>query len=225
MYTTTTKTTTTTTTTTQVSGRTHPVTLHHARATALELWEEEVLKTCARAHRSLPAGGMLVFMTGRRDVERLVSELRRRFSPRALDERRKKRARRRRGRRGQADGGEDAEEEEDMEAGKGQGEGEDKEEEEELEGKGKEEEEGDDDEEAADESAGPAHIVPLYSMLPPREQMKAFEPPPPGQRLVVVATNVAETSITIPGIKYVVDSGREKRRVFDQVRDFHPCFL
>ena len=53
-------------------------------------------------------------------------------------------------------------------------------------------------------------------MLPPREQLKAFVPPPPGQRLIVVATNVAETSITIPGIKYVVDSGREKRRVYDQ---------
>lgn len=34
-----------------------------------------------------------------------------------------------------------------------------------------------------------------------------------GHRLIVVATNVAETSITIPGIRYVVDSGRQKERV------------
>lgn len=40
--------------------------------------------------------------------------------------------------------------------------------------------------------------------------MKVFEPPPPGSRLVVVSTNVAETSLTIPGIRYVIDCGRAK---------------
>jgi hypothetical protein len=54
------------------------------------------------------------------------------------------------------------------------------------------------------------HIVPLYSLLPSDKQMKVFEPPPDGARLVVVATNVAETSLTIPGIRYVVDAGRAK---------------
>jgi ATP-dependent RNA helicase DHX37/DHR1 len=54
------------------------------------------------------------------------------------------------------------------------------------------------------------HIVPLYSLLPTEKQMKVFEPPPAGTRLVVVATNVAETSLTIPGIRYVIDSGRAK---------------
>jgi len=56
----------------------------------------------------------------------------------------------------------------------------------------------------------PMHIVPLYSLLPSDKQMKVFEPPPPGHRLVVVSTNVAETSLTIPGIRYVVDCGRVK---------------
>jgi ATP-dependent RNA helicase DHX37/DHR1 len=37
-----------------------------------------------------------------------------------------------------------------------------------------------------------------------------FEPPPAGTRLIVVATNVAETSLTIPGIRYVIDCGRAK---------------
>ena len=50
-------------------------------------------------------------------------------------------------------------------------------------------------------------------MLPPDLQRRVFDPPPPGSRLVVVATNVAETSLTIPGVRYVVDCGREKRRV------------
>lgn len=54
------------------------------------------------------------------------------------------------------------------------------------------------------------HIVPLYSLLPNEKQLKVFEPPPSGSRLVVVATNVAETSLTIPGIRYVVDCGRAK---------------
>ena len=40
--------------------------------------------------------------------------------------------------------------------------------------------------------------------------MRVFAEPPAGTRLVVVATNVAETAITIPNIKYVVDSGRAK---------------
>jgi hypothetical protein len=56
----------------------------------------------------------------------------------------------------------------------------------------------------------PMHIVPLYSLLPSEKQMKVFDPPPEGSRLVVVATNVAETSLTIPGIRYVVDCGRAK---------------
>ena len=53
-------------------------------------------------------------------------------------------------------------------------------------------------------------IVPLYSLLPSDKQMRVFESPPPGHRLVVVSTNVAETSLTIPGIRYVVDCGRAK---------------
>lgn len=59
------------------------------------------------------------------------------------------------------------------------------------------------------------HIVPLYSLLPSEKQMKVFEPPPPGHRLVVVSTNVAETSLTIPNIRYVIDCGRVKERKYD----------
>lgn len=54
------------------------------------------------------------------------------------------------------------------------------------------------------------HVVPLYSLLPSEKQLRVFEPPPPNCRLVVVATNIAETSLTIPGIRYVVDCGRVK---------------
>jgi ATP-dependent RNA helicase DHX37/DHR1 len=54
------------------------------------------------------------------------------------------------------------------------------------------------------------HIVPLYSLLPSDKQMKVFQPPPENSRLVVISTNVAETSLTIPGIRYVIDCGRAK---------------
>ncbi len=51
-----------------------------------------------------------------------------------------------------------------------------------------------------------AEIVPLFARLSPAEQMKVFAPH--GGRRIVLATNVAETSLTVPGIKYVIDSGK-----------------
>lgn len=48
---------------------------------------------------------------------------------------------------------------------------------------------------------GPLYVLPLYAMLPAAAQLRVFAKVPEGVRLVVVATNVAETSITIPGIR------------------------
>ncbi|KAF6155432.1 hypothetical protein GIB67_019958, partial [Kingdonia uniflora] len=56
-------------------------------------------------------------------------------------------------------------------------------------------------------------------MLPETTQFRVFEKMNEGERLVVVATNIAETSITIPGIKYVVDTGREKVKHYDPSND------
>lgn len=57
-------------------------------------------------------------------------------------------------------------------------------------------------------------IHPLFAMMPAAAQARIFQPlPSPNHRLIVIATNVAETSITIPGIRYVLDSGRCKQRV------------
>jgi hypothetical protein len=61
----------------------------------------------------------------------------------------------------------------------------------------------------------PVHVLPLYSLLSKSEQMRVFQPPPAGHRLIVVATNVAETSLTIPNIRYVVDTGRAKQREYN----------
>jgi len=65
-----------------------------------------------------------------------------------------------------------------------------------------------------DAGPGPLHVLPLYAMLSPACQARVFRGAPEGHRLVVVATNVAETSLTLPGIRYVVDTGRAKARVF-----------
>ena len=59
--------------------------------------------------------------------------------------------------------------------------------------------------------------LPLYSLLSSEKQARVFQPVPEGHRLCVVATNVAETSLTIPGVKYVVDTGKEKTRFYDKV--------
>ncbi|KAK9733749.1 hypothetical protein RND81_04G089600 [Saponaria officinalis] len=64
-------------------------------------------------------------------------------------------------------------------------------------------------------NVGPLHVLPLYAMLPAAAQLRVFEEVKEGERLVVVATNVAETSLTIPGIKYVVDTGREKVKLYN----------
>jgi ATP-dependent RNA helicase DDX35 len=58
-------------------------------------------------------------------------------------------------------------------------------------------------------------MVPLYSTLPHYLQMKVFEITPYQQRKVILATNIAESSITIENIKYVIDSGYQKLTFFD----------
>jgi ATP-dependent RNA helicase DHX57 len=58
-------------------------------------------------------------------------------------------------------------------------------------------------------------VLPLHASLETREQKKVFAAPPSGKRKVVVATNVAETSITIDDIVAVIDSGRVKETSFD----------
>lgn len=57
--------------------------------------------------------------------------------------------------------------------------------------------------------------LPLHGRLQANEQQKVFDSPPNGKRKIVFATNSAETSITIPGIKFVIDTGVAKEMQFD----------
>merc|ERR1711892_903390 len=58
-------------------------------------------------------------------------------------------------------------------------------------------------------------ILPVYSALPSEMQTRIFDPAPPGARKIVIATNIAETSLTIDGIFYVVDPGFVKQKVYN----------
>ena len=70
-------------------------------------------------------------------------------------------------------------------------------------------------------SIGELKVLPLYSSLPPNQQSRIFEPAPPARgngppgRKIVVSTNIAETSLTIDGIVYVIDPGFSKQKVYN----------
>jgi ATP-dependent RNA helicase DHX8/PRP22 len=60
---------------------------------------------------------------------------------------------------------------------------------------------------------GSVMITQLYAALPPQAQVAAFDPKPPGvTRKIILATTIAETSITLPDVRYVVDCGKHKCR-------------
>lgn len=64
----------------------------------------------------------------------------------------------------------------------------------------------------AAEGAGPLLVAPIYASMPAAQQLRVFDAAPEGTRKVIIATNIAETSITVSGVKYVVDSGFVKAR-------------
>ncbi|CAI5758867.1 unnamed protein product [Candida verbasci] len=72
------------------------------------------------------------------------------------------------------------------------------------------------------------YVCSIYANLPPDLQQKIFEPTPPKTRKIVLATNIAETSITIPGISFVIDPGYVKQNVFNSTNNMEslvvvPC--
>jgi ATP-dependent RNA helicase DHX37/DHR1 len=181
------------------------VIVHFARKTHHD-YVEEAFRKISKGHRKLPPGGFLVFLTGQNEITQLSKRLREEFRSGQVAPESQVRIL-----------GKDATfEVEDIDFGDTIDDDNDDFDDEDVDIKVNDDD--DFDVEGEELNTGPAkiHILPLYSLLPTREQLRVFEPPPDGSRLVVLATNVAETSLTIPGIRYVFDSGRSKERKYDQ---------
>ena len=178
-----------------VDARQWPVNVHFARETCLGDYVGAAVEKAAKVHTRLPDGGILIFVTGQAEVEDAVRRLRARFpgvgagaGAAALTSK------------------EDSEDETD----------------------GSDEDAGStsasDGRPAGDASTPvmadapsadtsppdqdslasgpkPVHVLPLFALLPWAAQQRVFLPPPAGAPHIVVATNVAETSLTIPGIR------------------------
>ncbi|XP_045152666.1 probable ATP-dependent RNA helicase DHX37 [Echinops telfairi] len=221
----------------KVDSRQFPVTVHFNKRTPLEDYSGECFRKVCKIHRMLPPGGILVFLTGQAEVHAMCRRLRKTFpctrrglqrekedEGDSVEETRKFKKSRARAKKARAamlpqihlddysvlpagEGDEDREAEMDDE--------------EEALGSDLDLDLGELDEGAGEgeqpDASLPLHVLPLYSLLAPERQAQVFRPPPEGTRLCVVATNVAETSLTIPGIKYVVDCGKVKKRYYDRV--------
>jgi ATP-dependent RNA helicase DHX37/DHR1 len=194
----------------QAEGRQYPVSVHFARRTQRD-YVEDAFRKVSRGHRKLPPGGMLVFLTGQNEIRQLSKRLKGAFKPTQREDTTQAKV--------QLSANEAPLEAEDLELGgiemDNAGE-DDYDSDMEITGlDDAEEDDGFDLGEEAMDSSTRVHVLPLYSQLPTKEQMKVFEAPPENSRLIILATNVAETSLTIPGIKYVFDCGRAKEKQFD----------
>ena len=197
-----------------VESRQFPVTVHFNRRTNEDYLSEAYKKVC-QIHRQLPEGGILVFVSGQHEVNTLINWLRHSFpinhgSAKPVDTKPKRFKKRKSmvsapkvdldtySNTIMDDRGADLDE---VGAGESLGLDDEVEERDEL----------------PVEPSRPLFCLPLYSLLPTSKQTRVFQKPPEGTRLCVVATNVAETSLTIPDVRYVIDTGKEKARLHDPV--------
>lgn len=191
----------------QAEGRQYNVTEHFSRKTQRDFVAETVAKV-SRGHKKLPPGGILVFLTGQDEIQTVAKRLRETFADNNTGFELSKPH----GNRSEQKSNDYLERELENEN--------DSDSEAEITGLDDEE---DEDEFAVETEPGvpavlgpmKAHVLPLYASLPTSQQMRVFQPTPDDSRLIVLATNVAETSLTIPGIKYVFDCGRSKEKHYD----------
>ena len=193
----------------QAEGRQYPVTIHFARRTQRDYVEEAFEKVC-KGHRKLPPGGMLVFLTGQNEINTLAKRLNETLasSQGAPSD----------GLKVRISATEVPLESEDFELGNDAARFDDLGEDEESDGDPFDSNDGHEfDVEDSTPAFSKVHILPLYSQLQTKDQLRVFEPPPENSRMIVLATNVAETSLTIPGVRYVFDCGRAKEKKYDRL--------
>jgi len=200
-----------------IEARQFPVTVHFSRRTEMSAYVEEASKKACKIHQKLPQGDILVFLTGQQEIQQCAKLLREMLGKAVIST-------------GgvidlpvKAKSSEQSLETEDYEVSKVS-----------AQSRSSHHEGMDDYDEASESDLSEVEeteadkailkalkeqkfvqILPLYSLLPTTEQMKVFMPAPSQCRRIILATNVAETSLTIPGIRYVVDSGRAKVRRFN----------
>ncbi|TYZ60870.1 hypothetical protein PybrP1_001442 [[Pythium] brassicae (nom. inval.)] len=194
----------------RVSARQYPVTVHFNKRTELDNYVDEAFKKVVKIHKKLPDGGVLVFLTGQREILQLCRKLRRAYSAASRDkQQRKQQQRQQRASEPREPRTEpvmaaplpaaarpsgtdrvlrehdDIEEEGDLEDEEMYG-GDDKAAYDlEADGGGSDDDSDEySDDDNDDELAVPfMHVLPLYSLLPNDEQMRVFDAPPDGHRL------------------------------------------
>eukprot|EP00903_Cladosiphon_okamuranus_P014779 g13692.t2 len=169
-----------------VPGRTHPVDVMYATEDQDD-YLDACLVTCLQIHEEEKGDGdVLVFLPGQDDIEALSQLLRENLAKLRAEKSRELAA-------ASAEAAAAAGEDEFRQPGGGGGG--------DLQG-------------AGDGLLRESMVCPVFAALPQEQQLEAFEPAPKGTRKFVLATNIAETSITINGIRFVVDSGKVKVRSF-----------
>lgn len=189
----------------KVETRQFPVTVHFNKRTN-DNYLKEAFRKVVKIHTKLPEGGILVFVTGQREVNHLVRKLSKAFPLKhkitvseadALKTAIKQKKKLKLIPKidlddysvpGDKDSATESEDTDDS-----------------------------DSDVPAPSTAQPLWTLPLFSLLPSHKQAKVFTAPPLGCRLCIVSTNVAETSLTLPNVKYVVDCGKTKVKLYDKV--------
>jgi len=199
----------------EISTRQYPVHIYHSKKTEND-YLNEAFKYCCKIHQKLPEGNVIVFLTGKREILDLCQKLREEFlgiqkleKSDDEDEEIVKNDKK------NDDINKEKEKDIDVIDDSNKEKNEEKKEEKKEEEKIVEEIEEGQKQNIEDEKKQypPVIVLPLYSSMEPEEQMKIYAEHK-GKRMIVVSTNVAETSLTIPNVRYVVDSGRVKKRIY-----------
>ena len=196
----------------KVDARQYPVTIHFNKRTPAD-YVSEAFRKVVKIHNTLPDGGILVFLTGQNEIHSLCRKLRNKFPYK------KSATLPREENTSETEAGINLDDYSMTSKSIAV--------EREMEDEDAEEVVMDDKDDSSDSecldtqsfddtTSSPMYVLPLYSLLSNEKQRKVFESPPDNARFCVVATNVAETSLTIPNIKYVVDAGMVKRRYYDK---------
>ncbi|XP_011697160.1 PREDICTED: probable ATP-dependent RNA helicase kurz [Wasmannia auropunctata] len=229
----------------EVKARQFLVKMHFNRTTSKD-YVNDALRKAIKIHTRLPEGGILIFLTGQQEVHTVVRKLRKAFPLKRIKQPQVKVVNTEKSETSEASDKEQDEEKDDFDAEEALRRNKQRQKKQIIlptinlddysinptddthedlinaqDDDNNLDEDEDEDEDVIDfkglTNAQPLWVLPLYSLLPGHKQARVFEPPPEGCRLCVVSTNVAETSLTIPNVRYVVDSGRCKIRLYDKV--------